>query len=153
MSEARGGAGRGAGTHGMRGVAGTRGVGRLAAMVIALVVVAFLLLGRGGAGGTLRGRAVRLGVGAEADAGTAPAASKLRPDSGCGDHRKTFTRGGAGTLTGGRLARWRWIAPPTTTSELPGDLVAGAERGFVHVVGAGRRASNSGPLPSPGTRT
>jgi hypothetical protein len=55
------------------------------------------------------------GVGADADWWDSTGGAKFRPEVGCSDHLKSFTRGGAGTVTGERFARWRWVAPPTTT--------------------------------------
>ncbi|HEU5142728.1 MAG TPA: hypothetical protein VFU04_06170, partial [Solirubrobacterales bacterium] len=50
--------------------------------------------------------------------------AKFRPDAYCvppaggdsfdGVHLKSFTRGGQGTVSGTRYARWRWEAPPGT---------------------------------------
>jgi hypothetical protein len=104
------------GTHGGRGrVAGTRGVvGRLAAMMLALVVVVLLLLVGEARAGFYSVAQCGWGVGADADWWDSTGGAKFRPDAGCGDHLKSFTRSGAGTVTGERFARWRWVAPPTT---------------------------------------
>ena len=105
-------------------------------MVIALVVVAFLLLAGEARAGFYEVAQCGWGVGAEADWWDSTGGAKLRPDSGCGDHLKTFTRGGAGTLTGGRLARWRWVAPPTTNIRIfRATWWQVLNDGFVHVVG------------------
>jgi hypothetical protein len=105
-------------------------------MVLALVVVAFLLLAGEARAGFYEVAQCGWGVGAEADWWDSTGGVKFRPDSGCGDHLKTFTRGGAGTLTGGRLARWRWVAPPTTNIRaFRATWWQVLNDGFVHVVG------------------
>ena len=96
-------------------MAGTRGGGgRVAGMVFALVVVLFLLLAGEARAGFYDVAQCGWGVGVDADWWDSTGGAKFRPDQGCGDHLKSFTRGGAGTVTGERFARWRWVAPPTT---------------------------------------
>jgi hypothetical protein len=96
-------------------MSGTRGgMGRVLAMVLALLAVAFLLLAGEARAGFYEVAQCGWGVGADTDWWDSTGGVKFRPDSGCGDHLKSFTRGGAGTVTGGRFARWRWVAPPTT---------------------------------------
>ncbi|HEV2789937.1 MAG TPA: hypothetical protein VGV69_01390, partial [Solirubrobacterales bacterium] len=61
-------------------------------------------------------------VGADASWADTTGGVKFRPDAYCvppagadpfaGAHVKSFTRAGAGTVTGTRFARWRWTAPP-----------------------------------------
>jgi hypothetical protein len=98
---------------------GTRGgVGRIVAMGIGLAV-ALLLLAAGEARANYYSVAqCGWGAGADADWWDSTGATKFRPDAFCaggdGDHLKSFTRDGAGTVTGSRFARWRWVAPPTT---------------------------------------
>jgi hypothetical protein len=63
-------------------------------------------------------------VGADADWWDSTGGAKFRSDGYCvpppgsdpfdGAHLKSFTRDGAGTVTGTRFARWRWVAPTTT---------------------------------------
>jgi hypothetical protein len=97
-------------------VTGTRGgFGRLAAMVLAALAVAFLLLAREADAGFYEVAQCGWGVAADADWWDSTGGAKFRPEAGCADHLKSFTRGGAGTLTGERFARWRWVAPPTTS--------------------------------------
>jgi hypothetical protein len=125
------------GMRGMGRVAGTRGgLGRLAAMVLALAAVLFLLLAGEARAGFYNVAQCGWGVGADADWWDSTGGVKFRPDSGCGDHLKSFTRGGAGTLTGGRFARWRWVAPPTTNIRtFRATWWHVLNDGFVHVVG------------------
>ncbi|HTR76403.1 MAG TPA: hypothetical protein VMH33_14225 [Solirubrobacterales bacterium] len=103
-------------------MSGTRGgIGRLAAMVLALLAVLFLLLA-----GTARAgqyAVVSCGWFAGADAGWADTTggAKFQPDGWCvppagadpfdGVHLKSWTTA-AGTVSGTRFARWRWQAPP-----------------------------------------
>src|SRR6476661_829258 len=63
-------------------------------------------------------------VGNDADWSDTTVCAKFRPDSYCvtpsgadpfdGTHMKSFTKEGAGTVSGTRFARWRWTAPPGT---------------------------------------
>jgi len=63
-------------------------------------------------------------IGADADWSDTTGGAKFRPDAYCvtppsadpfdGTHMKSFTREGAGTVSGTRFARWRWTAPPGT---------------------------------------
>jgi hypothetical protein len=63
-------------------------------------------------------------VGADASWADTTGGVKFRPDAWCvppvgadpfdGAHLKSFTRGGEGTVSGTRFARWRWSAPPGT---------------------------------------
>jgi hypothetical protein len=63
-------------------------------------------------------------VGNDADWSDSTGGAKFRPDSYCqtpasadpfdGTHMKSFTKEGAGTVSGTRFARWRWTAPPGT---------------------------------------
>jgi hypothetical protein len=63
-------------------------------------------------------------VGADADWWDSTGGAKFRSDGYCvpppgsdpfdGAHLKSFTRDDAGTVTGTRFARWRWVAPTTT---------------------------------------
>lgn len=100
----------------MSGARGGRG--RLLAMALALAIGLVLL-----AAGEARARQYAVtqcgwGAGADADWWDATGGAKFRPDAFCagadGDHMKSFTRDGQGTVTGTRYARWRWVAPPGT---------------------------------------
>lgn len=63
-------------------------------------------------------------VGADANWADTTGGAKFRPDAWCvppagadpfaGAHMKSLTRGGAGTVSGNRFARWRWDAPAGT---------------------------------------
>ena len=53
----------------------------------------------------------------DAEWGDTTGGAKFRPDAFCGtpgEHAKSFTRDGQGTVTGNRFARWRWVPPPGT---------------------------------------
>lgn len=56
-------------------------------------------------------------AGLDAEWGDTTGGAKFRPDAYCGspgEHVKSFTRDGQGTVTGTRFARWRWTPPPGT---------------------------------------
>jgi hypothetical protein len=66
-----------------------------------------------------RYQVAQCGWNAGADAGWADTtgATKFRPDAFCGspgEHVKSFTRDGQGTVSGTRFARWLWTPPPGT---------------------------------------
>jgi hypothetical protein len=100
-------------------MSGTRGGReRLLAMAVGLAIGLVLL-----AAGEARARQYAVvqcgwGAGADADWWDSTGGAKFRPDAFCagvdGDHMKSFTRDGQGTVTGSRYARWRWVAPPGT---------------------------------------
>ncbi len=100
-------------------MSGTRGGrGRLLAMAVGLAIGLVLL-----AAGEARARQYAVtqcgwGAGADADWWDSTGGAKFSPDAFCagvdGDHMKSFTRDGQGTVSGTRYARWRWVAPPGT---------------------------------------
>ena len=112
-SAARGGRGRTAGTRG--------GVGRLAAMVLALVTVLFLLLAGEARAGAYRVAQCGWGLGAELDqafpltegTGFSLNSAACAPPPGSGPAGMRFEAGIAPDGALG-LARARWIAPPGT---------------------------------------
>ena len=56
-------------------------------------------------------------VGVDAEWSDTTGGAKFRPDAFCGtpgEHAKSFTRDGQGTVSGTRFARWRWTPPPGT---------------------------------------
>jgi hypothetical protein len=56
-------------------------------------------------------------VGADAGWGDTTGGAKFRPDAWCGtpgEHVKSLTRDGQGTVSGTRFARWLWVPPPGT---------------------------------------
>lgn len=56
-------------------------------------------------------------AGADAEWADTTGGAKFRPDAYCnptGEHLKSFTRDGQGTVSGTRFARWRWTPPPGT---------------------------------------
>lgn len=56
-------------------------------------------------------------AGADAEWADSTGGAKFRPDAFCGspgEHVKSLTRDGQGTVSGTRFARWRWTPPPGT---------------------------------------
>ncbi len=120
-ARARGGRGGQATTHGTRPAVGTRGVGRLAAMALALVVVALLLLAGEARAGTYRVAQCGWGVRAELDPTLTPTIGPAfyLDASGCpvrpGSGRYGLAFEGAVAPDGATgQARARWVAPPGT---------------------------------------
>jgi hypothetical protein len=100
-------------------MSGTRGgLGRILAMGIGLALVLLLMLGGEARAGFYSVAQCGWGAGADADWWDSTGGAKFRPDGFCagspGDHLKSFTREGQGSVTGTRFARWRWVAPPGT---------------------------------------
>jgi hypothetical protein len=104
---------------------GTRGgVGRVLAMGIGLALALALLIAGEARAGKYSVAQCGWYVGADASWADTTAGAKFRSDAFCvpappadpfdGSHLKSFTRGGAGTVSGTRFARWRWTAPPGT---------------------------------------
>lgn len=101
-------------------MAGTRGgLARIVAMGIALAVALLLLAAGEARAGFYAVAQCGWGAGADADWWDSTGGAKFRSDGFCaggdGDHLKSFGREGQGTVTGMRFARWRWVAPPTTS--------------------------------------
>ncbi|HEX7280249.1 MAG TPA: hypothetical protein VF255_11585 [Solirubrobacterales bacterium] len=106
-------------------MSGTRYVvGRIVALGV-LLALSMLLLGASKAdAGKYAVAQCGWYVGADADWADTSGGAKFRPDGYCvppagadpfdGAHLKSLTRAGQGTVTGTRLARWRWTAPPGT---------------------------------------
>jgi hypothetical protein len=121
-------------------------------MVLALLVVLFLLLAGEARAGYYAVAQCGWGVGAEADWWDSTGGVKFRPDSGCGDHLKSFTRGGAGTVTGERFARWRWVAPPTTNIRtFRATWWHGLSDGFVQRIGGWPAGGDFSPFINAGS--
>ncbi len=106
-------------------MSGTRGgLGRIIGLGIALALAVLLLAAREATGAKYSVAQCGWHVGADADWGDTTGGAKFRPDAYCvtppgadpfdGAHLKSFTRGGAATVSGTRFARWRWVAPPGT---------------------------------------
>jgi hypothetical protein len=87
--------------------------------------------------------------------------AKFRPDAYCvsppgadafdGVHMKSFTRGGASTVSGTRFARWRWVAPPDTAiTRVTGTWWHALHDGFQQRVGAGTWSGGFAPFASAG---
>lgn len=106
-------------------MSGTRGgVGRVVAMGIGLALA--LLLALAAEAKAARYAVAQCGwyVGADAEWADNTGGAKFRSDGWCvppagadpfgGVHLKSLTRGGAATVSGGRFARWRWVAPAGT---------------------------------------
>lgn len=104
-------------------MSGTRGLGRMVAMVVALAMTLLLLAAREATAGKYSVAQCGWHVDADADWADTTGGAKFRSDAWCatpagadpfdGAHLKSFTRGG-GTVSGTRFARWRWAAPPGT---------------------------------------
>lgn len=99
------------------------GLGRMIAMGIALALTLLLLGAREASAGKYTVAQCGWHLGADADwADTS--GGKFRPDAYCatppaadpfdGVHMKSFTVGGASTVSGTRFSRWRWSAPAGT---------------------------------------
>lgn len=87
-------------------------------------------------------------VGQDGDWSDSTGGAKFRPDSWCvpppgadpfdGVHMKSFTRDGAGTVSGTRFARWRWEAPARTgITAVRGTWWHALHDGLEHRLGAG----------------
>lgn len=100
------------------------GLGRIFGLGVLLALAILLLLAREATGAKYTVAQCGWYVGADADWGDTTGGAKFRPDAYCvtppgtdpfeGAHLKSFTRGGAATVSGTRFARWRWVAPPGT---------------------------------------
>lgn len=105
-------------------------VGRTMALGL-LLALSLLLLGAAKAEAG-RYAVAQCGWGAGADASWADttAGAKFRPDAFCGtpgEHVKSFTRDGQGTVSGTRFARWLWVPPP-------GNIVFGVRGTWWHAL-------------------
>ncbi len=95
------------------------GLGRIAAMAIALVLLMALLLVEQAWAGTYRVAQCGWNAGSAASWTDVTWGVKFRPEADCAagaaePQVKTFAREGAGTVSGTRFAGWRWSAPPGT---------------------------------------
>jgi hypothetical protein len=100
------------------------GLGRIVAIGIALAVALVLLVTGEAQAGKYAVAQCGWYAGLDADWADTTGGAKFRPDAYCvpgppadpfeGSHAKTFTREGQGTVSGTRVGRWRWIAPPGT---------------------------------------
>jgi hypothetical protein len=106
-------------------MSGTRGgIGRVVGMGIALAIALLLVIAGEARAGKYAVAQCGWYVGLDAAWADTTGAAKFRPDAYCvpappadpfdGSHAKTFTRDGQGTVSGMRLGRWLWIAPPGT---------------------------------------
>ena len=103
---------------------GTRGMGRIVAIGIALALGLVLLATGEARAGKYAVAQCGWYVGADASWADTTGGAKFRPDGYCvppagtdpfsGAHLKSFTRGGQATVSGNRFARWRWDAPAGT---------------------------------------
>jgi hypothetical protein len=106
-------------------MSGTRyGLGRIITLGVLLALSVLLLAASKADAGKYAVAQCGWYVGADADWADTTGGAKFRPDGYCvppagadpfdGVHLKSFTRGGEGTVSGTRFARWRWTAPPGT---------------------------------------
>lgn len=99
-------------------------LGRAVAIGVALALALLLLAAREATAAKYAVAQCGWHVGADAGWADSTGGAKFRPDAYCvtpsgadpfdGAHMKSFTRGGAATVSGTRYARWRWDAPPGT---------------------------------------
>jgi len=94
------------------------GLGRTVALGVLLALSMLLLWAARAEAG--RYAVAQCGWSAAADASWADTTggAKFRPDAFCGtpgEHVKSFTRDGQGTVSGTRFARWLWVPPPGTS--------------------------------------
>ncbi|HET7052964.1 MAG TPA: hypothetical protein VFI09_03480 [Solirubrobacterales bacterium] len=97
-------------------MSGTRGIGRIVAMGIALALALLLLAAREATAGNYRVAQCGWNVGIDASWADDTGGAKFRQDASCGfgaEHMKSFTQGGP-TVSGTHFARWRWEAPAGT---------------------------------------
>ncbi|HET7574225.1 MAG TPA: hypothetical protein VFJ99_03830, partial [Solirubrobacterales bacterium] len=103
-------------------MSGTRlGVGRIAALGIALALCAVLPMAGEARAGMYAVAQCGWGIGADAEWADTTGGAKFRSDGWCvpppgadpfdGVHLKSLTRDGQGTVSGTRFARWRWVVP------------------------------------------
>jgi hypothetical protein len=106
-------------------MSGTRGGrGRIVVLGVSLVLALMLLVASEAKAGKYTVAECGWHIGADAGWADTTGGAKFRPDSYCatpagtdpfeGAHLKSFTKGGAGTVSGTRFGRWRWEAPPGT---------------------------------------
>jgi hypothetical protein len=106
-------------------MSGTRaGLGRMLAIGIGLAVVLLLVVVGEARAGEYKVAQCGWYVGADADWADNTGGAKFRSDSYCvtpagsdafaGVHMKSLGREGAGTVSGNRFGRWRWLAPAGT---------------------------------------
>jgi hypothetical protein len=106
-------------------MSGTRGgFGRTVALGVGLALALLLLGAKEASAGKYAVAQCGWHVGADAGWADSTGGVKFRPDAYCvtppgadpfdGAHLKSFTRGGEGTVSGTRYARWRWEAPAGT---------------------------------------
>lgn len=106
-------------------MSGTRfAVGRVVALGVLLALSVLLLAAAKASAGKYQVAQCGWYVGADASWADTTGGVKFRPDAYCvtpagsdpfdGVHMKSFTREGQTTVTGTRLARWRWEAPANT---------------------------------------
>jgi len=93
-------------------------VGRTVALGVLLALSVLLLAAAKAEAG--RYSVVQCGwsVGTDASWGDTTGGAKFRPDAFCGtpgEHVKSLTRDGQGTVSGTRFARWLWTPPPGTS--------------------------------------
>ncbi len=127
---------------------GTRGFGRIVAIGLGLAVALLLLVAGEAKAGKYQVAQCGWYVGADANWADSTGGAKFRPDAWCvppagqdpfdGVHLKSFVRGGQGTVSGTRFARWRWEAPSGTgISQVSGTWWHALHDGMEHRLGVG----------------
>lgn len=134
-------------------MSGTRGgIGRIVAMGVALALALLLLAAREATAGNYRVAQCGWGVDIDADWADSTGSAKFRQDAWCGAddgaHVKSFTKGG-GTVSGGRFARWRWVAPAgASIARLSGTWWHTLHDGIEQRIGAGNWNGGFDPMLS-----
>jgi hypothetical protein len=127
---------------------GIRGWGRIAAIGVGLAAAALLALAAEARAGKYEVAQCGWFVGIDATWADTTGGAKFRPDSWCvppagadpfaGAHVKSLTRGGQGTVSGTRFARWRWEAPGgTAISQVRGTWWHALHDGMEQRIGVG----------------
>jgi hypothetical protein len=139
-------------------MSGTRGgLGRIVAMVVVLGLALLLLVAREATAAKYTVAQCGWHVDADADWADTTGGAKFRPDAYCatpaaadpfdGAHLKSFTRGGASTVSGTRFARWRWVAPAGTgITRVSGTWWHTLHDGFEQRIGVGTPSGGFAPF-------
>lgn len=138
------------------------GLGRVVALGIGLAVALLLLGAREASAAKYAVTQCGWHVGADAGWADSTGGAKFRPSSYCaapanadpfdGVHLKSFTKGGAPTVSGTRFARWRWMAPPGTgISRVSGTWWHALHDGMQQRIGVGTWSGGFSPFAVAGS--
>ena len=137
-------------------------LGRVVCLGIALGLALLLLVVSEARGAKYNVAQCGWHLGADADWWDSTGGAKFRPDAYCvtppgadpfdGAHMKSFTRGGASTVSGTRYARWRWVAPPgTAITRVSGTWWHALHDGMEQRIGVGTWNGGFSPFASAST--